>query len=183
MQWRVPEDDTHTKHFSLYVWRAAPGKFAPIQESVPVRQIQLFEEDGKFAGLTTLFNQDYMCWVTQGDIADRGLEKLGRSDRGIQLYRKMLREQIDHVAAGGEPTINVFREEADNSGLEYPRIPHESQEFVGSPGGLPADGVWRYRPSETGWSRDAELIEATMATWEEFYKQRQAERSAVGSAH
>lgn len=174
MQWRTPVDDTHTDHFSMYLWRAAPGKHAPAQETIPSREIQLYENNGSFAGLTTLFNQDYMCWVTQGEIADRQVEKLGRSDRGVQLYRKMLREQIDLVASGAEPSINVFRDPSDNEGLEWPRIPYESKELVGGPGKPPKDGTWRYEPMETGYSRDADKIEATMATWREFYEEPQA---------
>ena len=170
MQWRVPVDDTHTSHISLYAWRAAPGKRAPVQEVVPSREIQLLEEDGSFAGLTTLFNQDFMCWATQGEIADRQLEKLGRSDRGVQLYRKMLKEQIELVTSGKEPSINIFRELMDLECLEWPKIPYESKELVGGPGKPPENGTWRYEPMETGWSRDADKIEATMETWREYYE-------------
>jgi len=48
------------------------------------------DEQGQFTNLDVTFNQDYMCWITQGDIAKRHLEKLGESDRGIILFRKML---------------------------------------------------------------------------------------------
>jgi len=37
LQFRVPADDTHTLHISLYTWRAAPGKAAPQQDVVPSR--------------------------------------------------------------------------------------------------------------------------------------------------
>ena len=32
--------------------------------------------------------EDMMAWITQGGIADRGMEKLGLSDKGIILYRR-----------------------------------------------------------------------------------------------
>ena len=38
MQFRVPIDDTHTYHVSLYVFPAAPGTNAPEQPSVPGAQ-------------------------------------------------------------------------------------------------------------------------------------------------
>ena len=37
MQFRVPMDDTHTLHVSLYTWRGAPGTEAPKQDVVPSR--------------------------------------------------------------------------------------------------------------------------------------------------
>ncbi len=162
MQWRVPADDATTHHFSLYIWRAAPGAEAPKQDVVPSRVVQLRDEHGQYADLNRLFYQDYMCWATQGEIARRDLEKLGESDRGIILFRKMLAEQLDVLKEGGEPTINVFRDPAENAGLEYPAIPHEEQEWVGAP-----MRGFTYRPSEGGFSRDAEKIEATMATWKD----------------
>ena len=165
MQWRVPADDTHTNHFSLYIWRAAPGAEAPKQDVVPSRVVPLLDNKGQFADLNLLFNQDYMCWATQGDVARRELEKLGESDRGIILFRKMLTEQLDIMKEGGEPTVNIIRDPADNQGLEYPAIPHEMQEYVGASLG---ERGYQYRPSEGGYSRDADKIEATMATWKGF---------------
>jgi hypothetical protein len=66
------------------------------------------------------------------------------------------------VHDGGEPTMNIFRTEEENSGLEWPKIPHESMEFVG---GATESSGFKYRPGEGGYSRDAEKIEATMRTW------------------
>ena len=175
MQWRVPADDTHTTHITLYAWRATPGGKAPVQDVVPSREVQLTEPDGTFRDLQVIFNQDYMCWATQGDIAKRDLEKLGRSDKGIQMYRKMLREQIELVRNGGEPTTNIFRDASDNQGLEWPRIPFEVQELAGAPF-APSDGVFRYVPQESGYSRDTDKIEAIMAMWQEFYRSKESEK-------
>ena len=163
MQFRVPADDTHTLHISLYVWRAAPGTKAPDQEVVPSRVVPLYDENG-YLIVDVLFNQDYMAWMTQGDIAKRELEKLGESDKGIILFRKMLTDQLNLVQDGAEPSVNVFRDPSENTGLEYPVIPHESGEFVGASIG----GRAKYSPSEAGYSRDADKIEATMRTWEGF---------------
>jgi 5,5'-dehydrodivanillate O-demethylase len=48
-------------------------------------------------------SQDQMAWETQGPIADRAKEHLGESDRGIILFRKLLRDQIRAVQTGDDP--------------------------------------------------------------------------------
>jgi 5,5'-dehydrodivanillate O-demethylase len=54
--------------------------------------------------------------MTQGDIADRTGENLGRSDKGIILFRRMLDENIRIVEDGGDP-VCVFRDPAKNAYL------------------------------------------------------------------
>jgi 5,5'-dehydrodivanillate O-demethylase len=54
-----------------------------------------------------------MAWETQGAITDRSKELLGVSDRGIALYRRMLREQIALVQSGEEPA-GLIRDPAKN---------------------------------------------------------------------
>ena len=44
-----------------------------------------------------------MAWETQGPISDRAKEHLGEADRGIIMFRKFLREQIQAVQNGGDP--------------------------------------------------------------------------------
>jgi len=169
MQFRVPADDNHTLHISLYTWRAAPGSEAPKQEVIPSRVVKLFDDQGGFNALDITFNQDYMCWITQGEIAHRELEKLGEGDKGIILFRKMLLDQMAIMRDGAEPTINIFRDPEENTGLEYPVIPNEAGEWVGATRG--DFGGWEYRPQEAGYSRDAEKITATMQTWKDFNRE------------
>ena len=69
--------------------------------------------------LATFYGQDRVVWETQGQIADREKETLGASDRGIVLYRKMLGEQIDLVAAGKLPTVAVVTDPAKNTIIEF----------------------------------------------------------------
>jgi 5,5'-dehydrodivanillate O-demethylase len=149
-QWRVPIDDENTLHISYYVYRSAPGQPVPHQETASYRWTPLYEDDGRFfTGIT--FNQDYMAWVTQGPIARRDLEVLGRSDVGIILFRKQLREQMQVIADGGEP-MNVFH---NSNVIELPmeQVKH---------GNVP-DG--RYHPGEAGASTDEALITQAMMTW------------------
>ena len=44
-----------------------------------------------------------MAWETQGPVADRGNEHLGESDRGVILFRKLLRDEILAVQNGKDP--------------------------------------------------------------------------------
>jgi len=64
-------------------------------------------------------HQDFVAWVTQGTNADRSREKLGESDKGIILYRKLLRDQMDIVADGGEP-MGIVRDPKVNENIELP---------------------------------------------------------------
>jgi len=60
--------------------------------------------------------QDVAAWITQGDIANRATENLGRSDKGIILFRRMLEQNIRVVEDGGDP-LNTFRTAEANAYL------------------------------------------------------------------
>ena len=59
-----------------------------------------------------------MAWETQGAITDRTRETLGDSDRGITIFRKLLREQIELVARDGEP-MALVRDAAQNRVINF----------------------------------------------------------------
>ncbi len=152
-QWRVPIDDENTYHVSYYVYRAKPGCPVPYQEKAAYRYTPLYEPDGRFyTGVT--FNQDYMCWITQGAVAQRDKETLGQSDVGLILFRKMLLRQMQVVEDGGDP-INTFR---DPSRANHIALPMESVKH-----GIKPDG--RYRPGEGGESPIVPMIEEVLRTW------------------
>jgi 5,5'-dehydrodivanillate O-demethylase len=163
LQFRVPQDDTHTLHISRYTWKAAPGTEAPRQDVIPSRLVPFMNEGGEFTGLDYTFNQDYMCWVTQGAVAQRQLEKLGASDEGIILFRNVLLDEVKRVQNGQEPSFNIFRDPEDNEGLEFPTIPNEAAELVGAT--RPGFGTGQYFPGEAGWSVDEDKINSTMSSW------------------
>lgn len=154
LQFRVPVDDTCTYHVSQYMFHAAPGQQAPAQARIPYRTVPLHGSDGKWL-LDFTFNQDYMAWVSQGVVARRDREKLGLSDRGIVMFRAMLKQQLDRMRDGLDP-MNTFRDLQSNVSISLPveRIKH----------GLARRP--RYLPEEAGESADAELIEQTLATWD-----------------
>jgi 5,5'-dehydrodivanillate O-demethylase len=117
-QYRVPMDDTHTWH----VWYTAyfpPGVKVSTQAVVPYYEVPLTDERGRF--MTELIDgEDLMAWATQGPVAERHLERLGESDKGIILYRRLLKEQMRLTQDGGEP-MNVFRDPAKNRSLTFVR--------------------------------------------------------------
>ena len=102
--------------------------------------------------------QDYMVWASQGPVARRELEKLGRSDTGVIMFRRMLLEQIERIQAGQEPSINVFRDGVAGGEIELP-IEHVRPRST------------KYIPTEPGYSRDREKIEAVMASWASMQEQ------------
>ena len=119
-QIRVPIDDTHTGHWWVSSYPREVGEAEQRPEDVPLyfpEVTELDEEDQpRWSMLDTNSAQDPAAWISQGDIADRSQENLGRSDRGIILFRKMLEDNIRMVEQGGDP-MNVFRDPARNQYL------------------------------------------------------------------
>ena len=60
-----------------------------------------------------------MAWVTQGAIADRTKERLGASDRGLVMYRGMLKAPEMEKVARGEDPIGVLREASMTGSIEF----------------------------------------------------------------
>ncbi|MGH7772839.1 MAG: aromatic ring-hydroxylating dioxygenase subunit alpha, partial [Candidatus Binatia bacterium] len=96
----------------------APPGAEPKQEKVPLYEIPITDESG--CHITDfVLGQDMAAWVTQGPIAKRELERLGESDAGIILYRRLLQEQLAILEKGGDP-MNVFRDPEQNTILRIP---------------------------------------------------------------
>ncbi len=127
----VPLDDTHTWQFQYYAFFFPQGAPVPAQTSVPYTDIPSRDADGKPI-LDYALGQDIAIFEGQGAIADRTKERLGESDVIVIAYRKLLAEQIDRVAAGGEP-LNVFRD-AERATTPDLRLP-------GADTGLPPRGA------------------------------------------
>jgi 5,5'-dehydrodivanillate O-demethylase len=122
LQIRVPVDDTTTIHYWYLTSPRAPG--AAPQEQVPYWENPFRNPDGSLKGDTTN-SQDMLAWVSQGEIADRTNERLGSSDRGIVIYRKMLMDEMAKVERGEDP-IGVFRDPAQ----VFPMIEIEREGFA-----------------------------------------------------
>jgi 5,5'-dehydrodivanillate O-demethylase len=112
-QIRVPVDDTHTQHYWYTAYAPPPGAEVPAKllEEVPLFDVPVRNEAGEF-NLDLVDAQDVMAWVTQGPIAKRQLEKLGWTDRGVILLRKVLARELDKIERGEDP-IAVIRDPHD----------------------------------------------------------------------
>src|SRR5581483_10447966 len=116
-QIRVPIDDTHT----LYWWYSAhpprPGLEIRPQDTIPLYEVPVpgLDENGtpEWQYLDNNSGQDAAMWYTQGDVADRGEEHLGLSDKGVAMYRKLLELNLLKVEKGEDP-MNIFRDPATN---------------------------------------------------------------------
>ena len=122
MEWAVPVDDIHTLLVSMDTYKFSKEVQVPSQERVPYFEYpwDMKREDG-LPAMDLLNVQDNIVFETQGAITDRTQERLGESDRGIIMYRQLLREQLAIVEDGGEP-MNVFRDPETNQSLPLPTV-------------------------------------------------------------
>jgi 5,5'-dehydrodivanillate O-demethylase len=65
--------------------------------------------------------QDLMAWETQGKIFDRTRELIGAGDKGVVMYRKLLKEQILAVQRGEEPT-GLVRDPKLNEMIRFSQV-------------------------------------------------------------
>ena len=107
-QIRVPIDDEHTRVFFVRFF-ASDGSEVEEDPDLPVEFIAPYKEPADNLHPYTHFTvhhvqpQDHMAWETQGPIADRTKENLSFSDRGVALYRKVLKENIEKAVRGEDP--------------------------------------------------------------------------------
>ena len=123
-QIRVPMDDTHTYYIWYGVRDAAEGEDTDQKpEDIPIYRTPMPGVDENGIPVWDLLDnnsgQDHMAWQSQGPVTQRFLEKLGQSDVGIIMFRRLLNEQIDIVEDGGDP-MNVFRDAAKNVDVMLP---------------------------------------------------------------
>lgn len=102
--WRVPVDDEHTYILWLHFTPTMDGSsVAQTDAEIPVAFLPHPKTpDGEY-DLTDFPQQDLMAWETQGPVFDRSRELLGTTDRGIVMWRNLLRQQIKRVQDGKEP--------------------------------------------------------------------------------
>lgn len=107
-QIRVPIDDTNTYHINYGCYLSPENIRVPEQEVIPWYDVPLYDENGRPL-LDFVLAQDAHAWISQGEVADRTQEHLGRTDVPIIFMRQQFEEQMSLVEDGGEP-MNVFRD-------------------------------------------------------------------------
>src|SRR5207237_4824834 len=105
MHFRTPIDDFNTQVFQFRFSPTKDGSVAEQPKDPPIEYVGTKNDDGEFH-LDNFASQDHMAWETQGPIADRAKEHLGESDRGIIIFRKLLRDQT-HAVQNGETPLGV----------------------------------------------------------------------------
>ena len=102
-EWRVPIDDEHMLSIG-WMFNRVPHEQEPyVQDRIPTWRGPIVDpETGRWHS-RHIMNQDFVAWVGQGTIADRTKEKLGLSDRGIQMLRRQLLKDVEAVARGEDP--------------------------------------------------------------------------------
>lgn len=108
--WMVPIDDTQTARITLI----AAESTSPEADADLRRYFDDCEtynaanhHDELFAGkypedplIRLTSAQDYVALIGQGAIADRANERLGSSDRGIAMLRRILRREMEAIGSG-----------------------------------------------------------------------------------
>jgi 5,5'-dehydrodivanillate O-demethylase len=111
--WFVPVDDTHTAMFTarsspirgdmareFETWLSSCEKYNPADHDEELfKGVMPGDNVGETASV--LVNaQDYLVQVGQGAIVDRSKERLGKSDAGVILLRKIFRRELNAIKKG-----------------------------------------------------------------------------------
>jgi 5,5'-dehydrodivanillate O-demethylase len=138
-QFRVPVDDTHVVYWSYTAFAAREGIDIPAElTSQPFGyEIPLDAED-----LTLTAFQDFAVWTSQGAVTDRTREALGATDRGITLYRTMLKRELKKVAAGADPMM-VHRD-PDTDGVLHLPLETNKAHFADGFATMLRRRIWKY---------------------------------------
>ena len=122
-QIRIPMDDTHTLYWWYNAHKKQEGDPDQRPEDIPLYKVPVPGVDAEGLPVWELADnnsgQDNYAWASQGPITPRWTEHLGESDKGIILYRRLLREQMQIVDDGGDP-MNTFRDPAKNVSVHVP---------------------------------------------------------------
>jgi 5,5'-dehydrodivanillate O-demethylase len=113
--WRVPVDSTHTDNYLIaYGPEGTEKDFERISSPLlggyewPLKR----DAEGRYI-VNTVSSEDAAVITSQGGVPQRQHEHLGRSDRGIILFRNLLREGIEAIQKGEVPAGVVTEANAD----------------------------------------------------------------------
>ena len=119
-QIRVPVDDEHTMHLWYNAYIPPNGAIVPphLTDRVHVYDVPYQDENGEFI-VDNVDGQDMMAWISQGTIVDRTRENLGASDKGVAIYRRVLKRELRKVAEGLDP-MGIVRDSQRNRRIDLP---------------------------------------------------------------
>jgi 5,5'-dehydrodivanillate O-demethylase len=143
LHWRVPINDRQTQIIVMDFRPSADGSEVD-QPEIPVHYLPSgIGPDGEY-DMLSFPSQDKMAYETAGAIYDRTQEHLGASDKGVAMFRKLLREQIEVVARGEDP-LGVIRDPAKNVCITF-----DVSQGSGDPRWQ--DARWQRDDDGVGWS-------------------------------
>jgi phenylpropionate dioxygenase-like ring-hydroxylating dioxygenase large terminal subunit len=122
-RWTTPIDDTHTliigwRHFNETVDPDKRGR----QEECGKEKVDFFGQTGERPyEERQRVPEDFDAQVSQRPIAIHALEHLGATDRGITIYRKLLRREIRRVQRGGDVEVPT-----NKAGAVIPTYTHDT---------------------------------------------------------
>lgn len=119
IEWRIPINDENMLSISWNFNRVPNEREPYVQEEIPTWRSSIVDPETGRWYTSHVYNQDFVAWMGQGRIADRSQEKLGLSDRGIQMLRKRLLKDIEAVERGEDPSA-VIRDPEIASLIELP---------------------------------------------------------------
>jgi 5,5'-dehydrodivanillate O-demethylase oxygenase subunit len=119
-QIRVPVDDEHTMHlwYNAYIPPKEAVVPAHLLQTLHVYDVPFKDGNGDFI-VDNIDGQDMMAWISQGPVADRTRENLGASDKGVAIYRRVLRRELKKMQDGEDP-IGVVRDAQRNGRIDLP---------------------------------------------------------------
>jgi 5,5'-dehydrodivanillate O-demethylase oxygenase subunit len=106
-EFRVPVDDENTLSVTWHFSRVPKEREPYEQNTIPTWRGPISDPATGRWITTHIMNQDFVTWAGQGKIADRSLEHLSPSDRGIVMMRRRWLADLDAVAQGRDPKATV----------------------------------------------------------------------------
>ncbi|MFB8169974.1 Rieske 2Fe-2S domain-containing protein [Kitasatospora purpeofusca] len=99
-EWRVPVDDTKTLIITWW-YSPRPTDLGPlVQDPVPYWYGPVLDPATARPLDRRPLNQDFAAWLGQGVIADRTVERLGRSDAGVIMLRQRFLDELGRLERG-----------------------------------------------------------------------------------
>lgn len=127
VQYRVPVDDTHTLFFEVYFLESDDGSTVEPSDEPPVQYAPPHKTPDGLYTLERVWMQDYMAWETAGPVYDRSREHLATGDKGIIVFRKLLKQEISKVRSGRDP-IGVIRDSQKNRIIRFHTVTDSQRE-------------------------------------------------------